>query len=73
MHRTSSCVWTGYTVTVLQLWMDSPSHRANILNEGYKYLGLSGYEYSERIFAHPFHQLKSTQSFSGTMVNNSSL
>ena len=31
---------------VMQQWMDSPGHRANILNKHYKYLGV-GYLYDE--------------------------
>ena len=31
---------------VMQQWMDSPGHRANILNKKYKYLGV-GYLYDE--------------------------
>ena len=35
------------TEMVMQQWMDSPGHRANILNKNYRYLGI-GYLYNSK-------------------------
>ncbi len=61
--------YISYANAVLQQWMNSPGHRANILNSDYQYVGCGGFAYSEDMLGHPFYRMKATQNFSGAIQN----
>ncbi len=43
MHTTSNSTYFELAVASLNSWMHSPGHKANILNEGFKFIGCAGY------------------------------
>ena len=42
--------YLSYAKAIVQLWMDSPGHRANILNPGFIYMAAGSAVYPERSF-----------------------
>jgi uncharacterized protein YkwD len=54
-----------YAKTVVDGWMNSPGHRANILNPDFKYLGCGCEKYEKRGDGHTMLYFKLTQNFGG--------
>lgn len=55
--------YLGLAQAVLVQWMDSPGHRANLLNPAYTFLGTGSSHYRDENF-HGIDKFKSTQNFS---------
>lgn len=57
--------------SVVNAWMNSPGHRANILNPGYKYLGCGCAPYESKANGYSITYFKLTQNFGGELVPTS--
>jgi uncharacterized protein YkwD len=55
--------YRSFAESVVESWMQSPPHRANILDPALRYLGCGAYHYKNASF-HGMHQFKVTQNFS---------
>ncbi len=55
--------YLGFALAVVKQWMNSPGHRANILNPGYLYLGTGAAHYKNTDF-HGMDYFKCVQDFS---------
>ena len=58
---------------VVDGWMNSPDHRANILNPDFEYLGCGCEKYEEQGSGHTMLKFKLTQNFGGRLVAGSFL
>ena len=54
--------------SVVDAWMNSPGHRANILNPGYKYLGCGCAPYESKANGYSITYFKLTQNFGGELM-----
>jgi uncharacterized protein YkwD len=58
--------YISFAESLLGAWMDSPGHRANILNRELLYLGCGAYHYISRDF-YGMHQFKAVQNFASVV------
>ncbi len=54
--------YISFSEALLQGWMKSPGHRANILNNNFKYLGCGAFHYEDASFF-DIDQFKAVQNF----------
>ena len=59
-----------YAKNVVEGWMNSTGHRANILNPEYEYLGCGCEKYEKQGNEHTMLYFKLTQNFGGQLINN---
>lgn len=59
--------YISFAEYILDMWMNSPGHRKNILNPRYKFLGCGAFHYQKKDF-YGMHYFKATQNF-GSIVN----
>jgi len=58
-HDVSNRTYSDLAKSIVDSWMNSPGHRANILNERYRYLGAGTAKY----YYNDYFYVKSTQNF----------
>jgi uncharacterized protein YkwD len=59
-----------YAKSVVTGWMNSPGHRANILNPDFELLGCGCERYEKPNNGYPMLYFKLTQNFGGSLANN---